>query len=96
MLTSYCFSSKVHAKRDGSSAVYCHLITGRNVKDFSLENVDLILFEYESLYLKVCQFSCHLIIGRNVKDVSLESGKCFTSFCLSTKISKFILKGVAV
>ena len=60
MLTSYCFSSKVHAKMDGSSAVNCHLITGRNVKDLSLENVDLILFEYESLYLKVWQFSCHL------------------------------------
>ena len=51
MLTSYYFSSKVHAKRDGSSAVNCHLITGRNVKDLSLENVDLILFEYESLNL---------------------------------------------
>ena len=96
MLTSYCFSSKVHAKRDGSSAVNSHLITDRNVKDLSLENVDLILFEYESLYLKVWQFSCHLIIGRNVKDLSLESGKCFTSFCLITKISKFIPKGVAV
>ena len=52
MLTSYCFSSKVHTKRDGSSAVNCHLITGTNVKDLSLENVDLILFEYESIYLK--------------------------------------------
>ena len=96
MLTSYCFSMKVHAKRDGSSAVNCHLITCRNVKDLSLENVDLILVEYESLYLKVRQFGCHLIIGRNVKDLSLESGKCFTSFCLSTKIRKFIPKGVAV
>ena len=96
MLTSYCFSSKVHAKRDGSSAVNCHLIIGRNVKDLSLENVNLKLFEYESLYLKVWQISCHLIIGRNVKDLSLESGKCFTSFILSTKISKFIPKGVAV
>ena len=95
MLTSYCFSSKVHAERDGSSAVNCHLITGRIVKDLSLKNVDLILFEYESLYLKVWQFSCHLIIGRNV-NLSLESRKCFTSFCLSTKISKFIPKGVAV
>ena len=57
--------------------------------DLSLENVDLILFEYDSLYLKAWQFSCHLIIGRNVKDLSLESGKCFTSFCLSTKISLF-------
>ena len=65
-------------------AVY--LITGRNVKDLSLENVDLIWFEYESLYLKVWQFSCHLIIGRTVKDLSLKSGKSFTSFCLSTKI----------
>ena len=78
MLTSYCFSSKVHTKRNGSSAVNCRLITGRNVKDLSLENVDLILFEYESLYLKVWQFSCHLIRSRNVKDLSLESGKCFT------------------
>ena len=60
------------------------------------ENVDLILFEYKSLYLKVWQFSCHLIIGRNVKDLSLESGKYFTSFCSSTKVSKFIPKGVAV
>ena len=85
MLTSYCFSSKVHTKRDGSSAVNCHLITSRNVKDLSLKNVDLILFEHESLYLNVWQFSCHLIIGRNVKDLSLESGKCLTSFCLSTK-----------
>ena len=51
MFTSYCFCSKVHAKSDGSSAVNCHLITGRNVKDLSLENVDLILFEYESLNL---------------------------------------------
>ena len=74
----------------------CHLITDRNVKDLSLENVDLILFEYASLYLKVWQFSCHLIIGRNVKDLSLERGKCFTSFCLITKISKFIPKGLAV
>ena len=96
MLTSYCFSPKAHAKRDGSSAVNCHLKTGRNVKDLSLENVYLILFEYENLYLKVWQFSCHLIIGRIVKDLSLESGKCFTSFCLSAKISKFIPKGVAV
>ena len=53
MLTSYCFSSKVHAKRDGSSAVNIHLITGRNVKDLSLENVDLILFEYELYTLRV-------------------------------------------
>ena len=74
----------------------CHLITGSNVKDLSLEHVDLILFEYESLYLKAWQFSCHLIICRNVKDLSLESGKCFTSFCLSMKISKFIPKGLAV
>ena len=96
MLTSYCFCSKVHTKRDGSSAVNCHLITGRNVKDLSLENVELIFFEYESLYLKAWQFSCHLIIGRNFKAKSLESGKCFTSFCLSTKIRKFIPKGVAV
>ena len=60
-------------------------------------NIDLILFEYESLYLKAWQFSCHLIIGRNVKDLSLEIGKCLTSFCLSTKISKFIIpKEVAV
>ena len=65
------FSSKVHAKRDGSSAMNCHLITGRNVRDLSLENVDLILFAYKSLYLKVWQFSCHLIIGRKVKDLSL-------------------------
>ena len=94
MLTSYCFSSKVHAKRDGSSAVNCHLVTGRNVKDLSLKNVDLILFGYESLYHKAWQFSCHLLMGRNVKDLSLESGKCFTSFYLSTKIrlSKFIPK----
>ena len=63
----------------------CHLITGRNVKDISLENVDLILFEYESLYFNVLKFSCHLIIGRTVKDLSLESGKCFTAFCLNTK-----------
>ena len=96
MLTSCCFSSKVHTKRDVSSAVNCHLITGRNVKNLSLENVDLILFEYESLYLKAWQFSCHLIIGRNGKDLSLESGKNLTSFCLSAKISKFIPKGVAV
>ena len=48
-----------------------------------------------SLYQKGWQFS-YLISGRNVKDLSLESGKCFTSFCLSTKISKFIPKGVAV
>ena len=85
MLTSYCFSSKVRTKRDGSSAVNCHLITGRNVKDLSLENVDLILFEYESLYLKAWQFSCHIIIGRNVKDLSLESGKCLTSFSFEYK-----------
>ena len=43
MLTLYCFSSKVHAKSNGSSAVNCHLVTGRNVKDLSLENVDLII-----------------------------------------------------
>ena len=61
MLTSYCFSSKVHAKRDGSSAVNSHLITDRNVKDLSLENVNLILFEYESLYLKVWLFMSNFI-----------------------------------
>ena len=54
MLTSYCFSSKVNTKRDSSSAVNCHLITGRNVKDLSLENVDLILFKLENLYQKGC------------------------------------------
>ena len=81
---------------DCSSAVNCHLITGRNVKDLALENVDLILFEYECLYLKAWQFSYHIIIGRNVKDLLLESGQCFASFCLSAKISKFIPKGVAV
>ena len=31
-----------------------HLITGRNVKDLSLENVDLILFKLESLHQKGC------------------------------------------
>ena len=31
-----------------------HLITGRNVKDLSLENVELILFKLESLYEKGC------------------------------------------
>ena len=71
----------------------CHLITGRNVKDLSLENVDLILFEYESLW----QFSSHLIIGRNVKDLSLESGKSFTSYCFSKKIClKFINSSAAL
>ena len=53
-------------KRGGSSA-------GRNVKDLSLENVDLILFKIESLYQKGCYFSCHLMTGRNVKDLSLEN-----------------------
>ena len=48
--------------------------------DLSLENVDLILFEYDSLYLKAWQFSCHLIIGRNVKDLSLESGNVLPHF----------------
>ena len=78
MLTSYCFTRKSILK-----AVNCHLITGRNVKDLSLENVDLILFHFEceSLYIKAWQFSCHLLIGRNAKDLSLESGKCFASFC---------------
>ena len=32
----------------------CHLITGRNVMDLFLENVDLILFKLESLYQKGC------------------------------------------
>ena len=86
MFTSY-FRTKFYTKRGGSSAVNCHLTTVRNVRDLSLENVNFVLFEYESLYLKPWQFSCHLIIGRNVKDLLLERGKCFISFCLSTKIS---------
>ena len=57
---------------------------------------NLILFEYESLSYKVWLFSYHQITGKNAKDLSLESGKCYTSYCLSTKISKFIPKGVAV
>ena len=38
--------------RDGSSAVNCPLITGRNVKNLSLENVDLILFLARKSMLK--------------------------------------------
>ena len=44
----------------------CHLITGRNVKHLSLENVNLILFFTKirvSLYQKRWQFRCHLITG---------------------------------
>ena len=47
----------------------CHLITGKNDMDLSLENVYLILYKYDSLYRKGWQFSCHLITGRNVMDL---------------------------
>ena len=53
-------------------AVQLPLITGRNIKDLSLENVDLIACKLERLYKKRWQFSCHLITCRNVKDLSLE------------------------
>ena len=49
MFTSYCFSMiinvSLYQKRWQFS---CHLITGRNVKDLSPENVNLILFLYEN------------------------------------------------
>ena len=49
MFTSYCFTMKIsgslYQKRWQLS---CHLITGKNVKDLSPENVYLILFYYEN------------------------------------------------
>ena len=47
MLTSY-FNDKSLYQMGWQFS--CHLITGRNVKDLSLENVDLMLFKLESLY----------------------------------------------
>ena len=60
----------------------CHIITGRNVKDLSLENVYLIFLSKKAYTKKGCQFSCHLVTGRKVKDLSLE---CFTSYYFSMK-----------
>ena len=47
-------------------------MTGRNVKDLSLKNVNLIFLGRKCIP-KGCQFSCHLITGRNVKDLSVEN-----------------------
>ena len=47
----------------------CNLITGRNCKDLSPENVTSYCFSTKisvSLYQKGWQFSCHLITGSNV------------------------------
>ena len=44
-LTSYSFSTKISVNLYQKGWQFsCHLIIGRNVKDLSLENVDLILF----------------------------------------------------
>ena len=54
----------------------CHLTTGINVKDLSLENVlPHIVYCTKisvSLYYKGWQLSCHLTTGRKIKDLSLE------------------------
>ena len=66
----------------------CHLPTGINVKDVSLEMFYGILFIAQkrlSLYHKGWQFSCHLPTGINVKDVSLEN--VLRHFVYCTKIS---------
>ena len=47
-------------------------MTGRNVKDLSLENVYLIILGLKFIP-KGWQFCCHPITGRNVKDLSLEN-----------------------
>ena len=71
----------------------CHHITGRNIKELSLESV-LSQIVYcanisVSLYYKGWQFSCHLTTGRNVKDSSLENVLPQIVYC--TKISVKVL-----
>ena len=59
----------------------CHLITGGDTKDLSLECFTSYCFSTKN-DTKGLQFSCHLITGGDTKDLSLE---CFTSYCFSTK-----------
>ena len=79
--------------------ISCHLTTGRNNQDFSLEK-GLLEIVYctkisVSLYHMGRQFSCHHITGRNVQDLSLENGLTQIVYC--TKISvQFIPYGEAV
>ena len=77
----------------------CHLTTGINVKNFSLENVlSHIVYRTKicvSLYHKGWQFGCQLTTGINIKDVSLENVyACYNK--LHKNKCKFILYGVAV
>ena len=75
--TSYCFSTKVSERLTQKGWQFtCHLLTDRNVKHLSLENVYLISFLYENnvrLYQKGWQFTCHLKSGKNVKHLSLQN-----------------------
>ena len=49
MFTSYCLSTKISGSLYQKGWQFnCHLITGRNVKDLSPENVNLVMFEYKS------------------------------------------------
>ena len=74
---SYCLSTKISVSLYQKGLQFsCHLITCRNVKDLSPENVYLVFFSIEingSLYQMGWQFSCHLITSRNFKDLSPDN-----------------------
>ena len=86
--TSYCFSMKISVRLYQKELRFsCHLLTFRNVKHLSMENVYPILFKTKisvRLYQKGWQFNCHLITGRNV---SIYYWKMLPSYCFGTKIS---------
>ena len=97
MLTSYCFFVQKKGERLYQEGLQfsCHLISGKNIKHLSLQNVNIILLSAkicERLHQEELQFSCYLITGRNVKYL----WKMFTSYCFGTKISDVIPSWVAV
>ena len=71
----------------------CHLTTGINVKDLSLENVlPHIVYCTKisvSLYHKEWQFSCHLTTGRNVQDLLLENFLPQNVYCTKISVSSY-------
>ena len=73
IFTLYCFNTKVSVEYYHKGWQFnCHIITGRNFKHLSLENVYLISFSTRisvRLYQKGKQFSCHLIRVRNVNNL---------------------------
>ena len=48
----------------------CHLTTGRNVEDLSLENVLPQIVYCTKISVSLYHMKCHHITGRNVKDLS--------------------------